>query len=210
MTANRRLRPVSCDPLYETAAQTAGRLTTTVATVHRLINGEVFPARSISGRKIAKIVVGQLLASAYQIWPPEYRPQYTPEELRGLAGITVEEVAAQLGIGRSGAYEAVRNHQIPAIQLPGTDRWVIPADAAAQMEAYDLKNFTLMSSREDRREVQPLKSEADDPATGEEVVAEDAADGREVELRDLGLGTRGTTQKSDIVKRAIRVSQKSR
>jgi hypothetical protein len=96
MTANHRARPVSCDPLYETAGQTAGRLTTGVATVHRLINEEVIPARSISGRKIAKIVVGQLLAGAYETWPPEYRPQYTPEELRRLAGITVEAVAEQL------------------------------------------------------------------------------------------------------------------
>jgi excisionase family DNA binding protein len=210
MTANHRPRPVSCDPLYETARQTAGRLTTGVATVHRLINEKVIPARSINGRKIAKIVAGQLLASAYEIWPPEYRPQYTPEELRRLAGITVEEVAAQLGIGRSGAYEAVRNRQIPAIQLPSTDRWVVPEDAAARMEAYDLRNFTLMSLPEDRREFQPLKSEADDPATDDEVVAEDAANVREVEPRDLGLGTRGTKQKSDIVERGVRAPQKSK
>jgi hypothetical protein len=178
VTANHRPRPVSCDPLYETAQQ-------------------------------AKIVVGQLLARAYEIWPPEYRPQYTPEELRRLAGITVEEVAAQLGIGRSGAYEAVRNFQIPAIQLPSTDRWVVPEDAAARMEAYDLRNFTLMSLPEDRREVQPLKSEADDPATDDEVVADDVANVREVEPRDLGLRTQGTKQKSDIVGRGVRAPQKS-
>jgi hypothetical protein len=198
MTASHRLRPVSCDPLYETARQTAGRLTTGVATVHRLINEEVIPARSINGRKIAKIVVGRFLSRAYERWPPEYRPQYTPEELRRLAGITVEEVAAQLGIGRSGAYEAVRNDQIPAIQLPSTDRWVVPEDAAAQMERYDLGKFTPMSLPEDRREVQPLESDADDLATIDEVVAEGAANVPEVELRGLGLGTRGTKQMSDI------------
>ena len=190
MTANRRPRPVSSDPLYERARQTAVRLTTTVATVHRLINEEVIPARSINGsRKIAKLVIGLLLASAYEIWPPEYRPQYTPEELRRLAGITVEAVAEQLGMGRSSAYKAVGNHEIPAIQLPGTDRWVVPEDAAARMEAYDLRNFTLMSLPEHRQEVQPLNSEADDPATDDEVVAEDAANIREVQPRDLGLGT---------------------
>ena len=171
MTANHRARPVSCDPLYETARQTAGRLTTSVATVHRLINEEVIPARNINGsRKIPKLATGLLLASAYEIWPPEYRPPYTPEELRRLAGITVEEVAAQLGISRTSAYEAVR-HEIPAIQLPSTDRWVVPEDAAARMEAYDLRNFTLMSLPEHRQEVQPLESDADDPATGDEVVA---------------------------------------
>jgi hypothetical protein len=210
MTANHRARRVSSDPLYETARQTAGRLTTSVATVHRLINEEVIPARSINGsRKIPKLATGLLLASAYEIWPPEYRPQYTPEELRRLTGITVEAVAPQLGISRTGAYEAVR-HEIPAIQLPGTDRWVVPEDAAVRMEAYDLRNFTPMSLPEHGQEVQPLESEADDPATDDEVVAEDAANVSEVQPRDLGRGTRGTTQKSDIVERAIRASQKSK
>ena len=71
------------------------------------------------------------------------------------------------------------------------------------MEAYDLRNFTLMSLPEHRQEVQPLNSEADNPATDHEVVAEDAANIREVEPRDLGLGTRGTTQKSNVVERAL-------
>jgi excisionase family DNA binding protein len=113
-----------------------------------LINEEVIPARSINGQKIAKIVVGQLLASAYEIWPPEYRPQYTPEVLRRLAGITVEEVAAQLGIGRSGAYEAVRNHQIPAIQLPSTDRWVIPRTRQAMRPTQELRAASLPEDHE--------------------------------------------------------------
>lgn len=177
--------------------------------MQRLINEEVIPARSINGsRKIPKLATGLLLARAFEIWPPEYRPQYTPEELRRLAGITVEEVAAQLGIGRTGAYDAVP-HEIPAIQLPSTDRWVVPEDAAVRMEAYDLRNFTLMSLPEHRQQVQPLESEADDPATDDEVVAEDAANVSEVQPRDFGLGTRGTTQKSDIVERAIRISKKS-
>ena len=156
-------------------------MTTTAVIVHRLINQKVIPARSINGRKIAKLVVGQLLASAYEIWPPEYRPQYTPEELRELAGITIEAIAEQLGMGRSSGYKAVGNHEIPAIQLPGSDRWVVPEDAAARMEAYDLRNFRLMSLPEHRQEVRPLNSEADNPATDHEVVAEDAANIREVD-----------------------------
>jgi hypothetical protein len=175
--------------------------------MHRLINSEVIPARSFNGRrKIAKLVVGRLLASAYEIWPAERRPHYSVEELRKLNGITVEEVAAQLGLGRTAGYQAVRKHQIPARRLPNSDRWIVPEDVVAQMEAYDLRNFTLMSLPEDRREVQPLKSEADDPATDDEVVVEDAANVREVEPGDLSLGTRGTKQMSDIVERAVRVS----
>jgi hypothetical protein len=196
MTANHRARPVSCDPLYETTRQTAGRLTTSVATVHRLINEEVIPARSINGsRKIPKLATGLLLASAYEIWPPEYRPQYTPEELRRLAGITVEEVAAQLGICRTGAYEAV-GQEIPAIELPSTDRWVVPEDAAVRMEAYDLRNFTLMSLPEHRQEVQPLESEADDPATDDEVVVEDAANVGEVSPAILASGPEGRRKRA--------------
>jgi hypothetical protein len=125
--------------------------------------------------------------------------------LRRLGGITIEEVAAQLGISRTGAYDAA-GHEIPPTQLPNTDRWVVPEDAAVRMEAYDLRNFTLMSLPEDRRDVQPLKSQADGPATDDEVVVEEAAHAPEVELRELGLGTRGTKQMNDIVERSIRVS----
>jgi len=196
MTANHRARPVSCDPLYETARQTAGRLTTSVTTVHRLINEEVIPARSINGsRKIPKLATGLLLARAYEIWPPEYRPQYTPEELRRLAGITVEAVAPQLGISRTGAYEAV-GHEIPAIQLPGTDRRVVPEDAAVRMEAYDLKNFTLMSLPEHRQEDQPLESEADDPATDDKVVVEDAANAAKCSPAILASGPEGRRKRA--------------
>jgi hypothetical protein len=138
----------------------------------------VIPSRNINGRgKIPKLAVGQLLACAYKIWPAECRPQYTIEELRELAGITVEEVSAQLGIGRSGAYEAVRKHQIPAIQLPNTDRWVVPEDVVAQMEAYDLRTLKLMSLSEDRREVQ-LYTGSDDPATDNDAVEEERSDVR--------------------------------
>ena len=77
------------------------------------------------------------------------------------------------------------------------------------MEAYDLRNFTLMSLPEHRQEVQPLKSEADNPATDDEVVAEDAANVREVAApRSLASGPRGTTQKSNVVERAIQVPTK--
>ena len=165
--------------------------------MHRLINEEVIPARSMNGsRKIPKLATGLLLASAYAIWPPEYRPQYTPEELRRLAGITVEAGRRAARHRPHGCVRGRCNHEIPAIQLPSTDRWVVPEDAAVRMEAYDLSNFTLMSLPEHRQEVQPLNSEADNPATGHEVVAEDAANTREVELRDLGLATRGTTKRA--------------
>ncbi|MGA8756869.1 MAG: hypothetical protein WB611_11155 [Stellaceae bacterium] len=190
MTANRRPRRVSSDALYESPRETAGRLTTTGVIVSRLVNEKVIPARSINGsRKIPKLATGLLLASAYEIWPPEYRPQYTPEELRQLAGITIEAIAEQLGMGRSSGYKAVGNHEIPAIQLPGSDRWVVPADAAARMEAYDLRNFRLTLPEHRQEEVQPLKSEADNPATDHEVAVENAANIREEEPRDLGLRT---------------------
>src|SRR6516162_9792479 len=119
MTETAERQPASCDPLYDTACRAARRLTIGVAALHRLINAAVIPVQSFNGRrKIAKLVVGQVLASAYQIWPPERRPQYSVEQLRRLSGITVEEVAAQLGLGRTAGYEAVRKQQIPAIKLP--------------------------------------------------------------------------------------------
>ena len=102
MKVTTRRQRASLDPLYESVFQTACRLTTGVAAVHRLINTEVIPARRLNGRhKIAKLAVGELLASAYEIWPPERRPHYSVEELRRLSGITVGEVAAQLGLGRT-------------------------------------------------------------------------------------------------------------
>jgi hypothetical protein len=141
MVTTRRQR-ASLDPLYESVFQTACRLTTGVAAVRRLINTEVIPARRLNGRhKIAKLAVGELLASAYEIWPPERRPHYSVAELRRLSGITVEEVAAQLGLGRTAGYQAVRNHQIPARKLPKINRWIVPEDVVAQMEACDLGNL---------------------------------------------------------------------
>jgi len=201
------------DPVYESARQTAGRLTTGIATVHRLINARAIPSRSINGRrKIPKLAVGQLLASAYKIWPPESRPQYITEELRRLAGITVQEVAAQLGIGRSAAYEAVRKHQIPAKQLPRTDRWVVPEDVVAQMQAYDLTNFTPMSLTEHPRGVQPLNTRASDPGTDDEAAAETstghAGKIRQVEHRGLGTCDSRSDAMSHVVGRAVRALRK--
>jgi len=128
--------------LEDTAREAARRLTIGVPAQHRLISTRITPVQSFNGRRnIAKLVVGRLLASAYEIWPPERRPHYSVEELRQLSGITVEEVAAQLGLGRTAGYEAVRNHQIPARKLPNLDRWVVPEDVVAQMEAYDLEHL---------------------------------------------------------------------
>lgn len=132
----------SRDPLYDTVSQAARRLTIGVPTLHRLINAKVIPVQTFNGRrKIAKLVVGQLLASAYDIWSPERRPRYSLEGLRRLSGITVETVAAQVGLGRTAGYQAVRNQQIPATKLPNSDRWIVPADVVAQMETYDLGNL---------------------------------------------------------------------
>src|SRR6516164_11558048 len=112
MVNNQRQR-ASGDPLYDSVRQAARRLTIGVPLLLCLIDSGVIPNQSFNGRrKIAKLVVGQLLASAYEIWPPERRPHYSLEELRGLSGITVEEVAAQLGLGRTAGYQAVRSHQI--------------------------------------------------------------------------------------------------
>jgi hypothetical protein len=132
----------SRDPLYDNVREAARRLTIGVPALHRLINIRVMPVQSVnSRRKIAKLIVGKLLASAYEIWPPEHRPHYSIEELRRLSGITVEDVAGQLGLGRTAGYQAVRNNQIPAVKLPNLNRWVVPEDVVAQMEAYDLKNL---------------------------------------------------------------------
>jgi hypothetical protein len=139
MTETTRRRHASLDPLYEGVRQTARRLTIGLLAMHRLINMEAIPARRVNGRhKIAKLAVGKLLASAYEIWPAECRPDYSIEELRKLSAIRVEEVAAQLGLGRTAGYQAVRDHQIPAKRLPHIDRWIVPEDVVAQMEAYDL------------------------------------------------------------------------
>jgi hypothetical protein len=163
-----------CDPFYDTARETAQRLTTAVATVHRLVNARVIPTRSTTGRrKIPKLWAGQLLASAYEIWPEELRPHYTAEELRRLRGIRLEQLALQLGLGRSAAYMAVHRREIPARRLPKSDRWIIPEDAVKQMEVYDLGNFSTALLPEKRVEVPPLNNEAVDPATDDEPEAED-------------------------------------
>ena len=139
------------DALYDTVRQAARRLTIGVPTLHRLITAGPIPARSINGRrKIAKCVVGQLVASAYEVWPPERRPHYSVEELRKLSAIRVEQVAAQLALGRSAAFEAVRNHQIPGRKLPITDRWIVPEDVVARTEANDLGELAATPAHTDR------------------------------------------------------------
>jgi hypothetical protein len=142
MTKETRRQRADSDPLYEGVSQAARRLTIGVPAMHGLIKTGVIPARRLNGRhKIAKLAVGELLASAYEIWPPERRPHYSIDELRKLGGITVEKVAAQLGMGRTAGYDAVRNHQIPARKLPNIDRWIIPEDVVLRMEASDLGNL---------------------------------------------------------------------
>jgi hypothetical protein len=142
MTETTERHLTSREPLYDNVREAARRLTIGVPALHRLINIRVMPVQSVNGRrKIAKLVIGKLLASAYEIWPPDHRPHYSIDELRRLSGITVEEVAAELGLGRTAGYEAVRNHQLPAVKLPNLNRWVVPEDVVGQMEAYDLKNL---------------------------------------------------------------------
>ena len=151
--------------LEDTAREAARRLTIGVPALHRLISTRITPVQSFNGRRnIAKLVVGRLLASAYEIWPPERRPHYSVEELRQLSGITVEEVAAQLGLGRTAGYEAVRNHQIPARKLPNLDRWVVPEDVVAQMEVYDLKNLPTAPLSDDECRSRWPACKAEEPA----------------------------------------------
>ena len=176
MTEATKRQPASRDPLYDTARQAARRLTIGVPSLHRLINTQLIPCQSFNGRrKIAKLVVGQVLASAYEIWPPERRPHYSLEELRGLSGITVEEVAAQLGLGRTAGYQAVRNHQIPARKLPNCDRWIVPEDVVARMEAYDLAKLPRAQLSEDlcrsRSPQCEAKNGTTDEATDEDIYA---------------------------------------
>lgn len=49
----------------------------------------------------------------------------------GRATYTVEEAAGVLGIGRSAAYEGVRNGQIPAARIGG--RWLVPKTALKKL-----------------------------------------------------------------------------
>jgi predicted DNA-binding transcriptional regulator AlpA len=116
--------------------------------------------------------VGQLLASAYEIWPPERRPQYSVEELRRLSGVRVEEVASLLGLSRSSGYEAARKRQIPARKLPNSDRWIIPEDVVAQMEAYDIANLPALQG-EDRPEPSSQRCDVDGPQADDEGAGED-------------------------------------
>jgi hypothetical protein len=172
--AKQRAQAASVDAFYDTAREAARRLTTSVATVHRLVNASVIPTRSTTGRcKIPKIWSGQFLAGAYEIWPEERRPHYTAEELRRLSGIRVEQVGVQLGLGRSAVYAGVHRHEIPARRLPDSDRWVVPEDAAAQVEAYDLGNSRPAPLSEDRRDGQPPGSDASDTAADDEPGTED-------------------------------------
>ena len=135
----RRREVVDNDSLYEALTEAARRLKIGTPLVHALIYAGVIPARPISGRtKIAKVVTGQLLASCYDVWPPEMRPHYSDEELRRLRGTTAEQVGEQLGLGHTATYQALHNHHIPARRLPDTDRYIIPEDVVRRMEAYDL------------------------------------------------------------------------
>jgi hypothetical protein len=162
------------DPRYDTVREAARRLTIGVPSLHGLINTRVIPVQRLNGRrKIAKLVVGQLLASAYEIWPPERRPHYNVEELSKLSGITIEAVAAQLGLGRTAGYEAVRKHQIPAIKLPRSDRWVVPEDAVAQMEAYDLSNLPAAPLSADGCRSRSPHCKAEDQVADNEAVGDD-------------------------------------
>ena len=173
MTRTSARQPTSRDPLYDTVRQAARRLTVGIPTLHRLINAKVIPAQTFNGRrKIAKLVVGQLLASAYDIWPPQRRPHYSVEELRKLSGITVEAVAAQLGLGRTGGYQAVRNRQIPAVKLPNSDRWIVPEDVVAQMEAYDLVNLPTAPMWEEPCRSSLSHSELQDGTTDDKAASE--------------------------------------
>ena len=172
MVNNQRQR-ASGDPLYDSVRQAARRLTIGVPLLLRLIDSGVIPNQSFNGRrKIAKLVVGQLLASAYEIWPPERRPQYSVEELRRLSGVRVEEVASLLGLSRSSGYEAARKRQIPARKLPNSDRWIIPEDIVAQMEAYDIANLPALQ-RKDRPEPSSQRCDVDGPQADDEGAGED-------------------------------------
>ena len=172
MVNNQRQR-ASGDPLYDSVRQAARRLTNGVPLLLCLIDSGVIPNQSFNGRrKIAKLVVGQLLASAYEIWPPERRPQYSVEELRRLSGVRVEEVASLLGLSRSSGYEAARKRQIPARKLPNSDRWIIPEDVVAQMEAYDIANLPALQG-EDRPEPSSQRCDVDGPQADDEGAGED-------------------------------------
>ena len=176
MVKHQRQR-ASGDPIYDSVRQAARRLTIGVPLLLSLIDSGVIPTQSFNGRhKIAKLVVGQLLASAYEIWPPERRPHYSVEELRRLNGIRVEEVASLLGLSRTSAYDAARKRQIPARKLPNSDRWIIPQDAVGQMEAHDSVSLARGAINEDRslfgferREIENAKT--DDEAAGEDLDA---------------------------------------
>lgn len=151
------------DALYDSAREAARRLTIGVPTLHRMITAGAIPARSINGRrKIAKCVVGRLVASAYEVWPPERRPHYSVAELRKLSAIRVEQVAAQFALGRSAAFEAVRSHQIPGRKLPNTDRWIVPEDVVARMETYDLAELAAAPSHPARSPHGAAEASADE------------------------------------------------
>jgi hypothetical protein len=172
---NNQRQPVSGDPLYDTVRQAARRLTIGVPLLLRLIDSGVIPTQNFNGRrKIAKLVVGQLLASAYEIWPPERRPHYRVEELRRLGGVRVEEVASLLCLSRTSGYEAARKRQIPARKLPNCDRWIVPEDVVAQMEAYDIGNLAPVLQGEDRSRPGSQRSDVDNPAADDDGADEDS------------------------------------
>jgi hypothetical protein len=171
---NRPRQPASGDPLYDSIRDAARRLTIGVPLLLRLIAGGVIPTQSFNGRrKIAKLVVGQLLASTYEGWPSERRPHYSVEELRSLSGIRVEEVAAMLSLSRTSAYAAARKRQIPARKLPNSDRWIIPEDAVRQMEACDSASMPFGAIGENRSRPSSEPSEVDDWETDDKGDGED-------------------------------------
>jgi hypothetical protein len=170
---NHQRQPPGGDPLYDSVRHAARRLCIGVPLLLRLIASGVIPTQSFNGRcKIAKLVVGQLLASAYENWPPERRPHYSVEELRRLNGIRVEEVAAMLSLGRTSTYDAARKRQIPARKLPNSDRWIIPEDAVGQMEAHDSASLPPGAIGEDGSRPGPERGEVDDPETDDKGAGE--------------------------------------
>ena len=63
------------------------------------------------------------------------KPQVAAVVLCSQVTISVEEAAVLLGLGRSTAYNAVRNGSLPAVKIEG--RWLVPTAKLRKMLGLD-------------------------------------------------------------------------
>jgi hypothetical protein len=119
-------------PPWLNVEQTANRLGLSRSATLNALRARIIPnVRFGYQYKVPVDAPGRILARAYEIWPPEDRPSYTIEELESLCAISIDELARQIGLGRSASYDALKTSRIPVIRI--IKRYCIPEDVVQRL-----------------------------------------------------------------------------